>query len=566
MRVQAAEIMARVVRDEDAPFLPPDSFADHVIEGDLELRRVECRDVDFQGAVFEGSVDFTQATFTEDADFHGATFRRGVSFVATTFEKAALFQRMRVSGGASFRSAVFNGVAFFGNVVFEGQTDFSEAVFVDDSGFSESTFLADVVFERTDAKRNRLDLARCVFREGLVSFRNAKAGEVCFSQARFGSEADLDLHADLVTLSQATCSTSLDLEATAGELRCDGLKAPWGASIHCRSPEGARATVVLDGVRFGASTHVSGAGDLAPELISMRDADAANLTLSNLTFSSSRFHGAHNLDQLRLASASFVQSPPGWRVQLPWLWVQRWTSRRVLAEEAAWRVHQRVTCPTDQRMVLRWPDRFPMRWPEWCYVGDGPERPRWQDWGVPEPEPPALDPRDIETLYRALRKGREDHKDEPGAADFYYGEMEMRRWGARERSDSLLDRFVLGTYWLISGYALRASRAATTLALVIVVFAGLFLAVGFAEPAFVPRATGVKNETIQYENDTLENHGAIDDAFRALSYSAATATAIAAAPERRLKPVGEALRIVLRIVGPLLLALTAISIRGRIKR
>ena len=37
----------------------------------------------------------------------------------------------------------------------------------------------------------------------------------------------------------------------------------------------------------------------------------------------------------------------------------------------------------------------------------------------------------ITAIYRALRKGREDSKDEPGAVDFYYGEMEMRR--ARDR-------------------------------------------------------------------------------------------------------------------------------------
>jgi DNA invertase Pin-like site-specific DNA recombinase len=30
-------------------------------------------------------------------------------------------------------------------------------------------------------------------------------------------------------------------------------------------------------------------------------------------------------------------------------------------------------------------------------------------------------------IYRALRKAQEDKKNEPGAADFYYGEMEMRR-------------------------------------------------------------------------------------------------------------------------------------------
>jgi hypothetical protein len=32
----------------------------------------------------------------------------------------------------------------------------------------------------------------------------------------------------------------------------------------------------------------------------------------------------------------------------------------------------------------------------------------------------------IQAVYRDLRKGREDAKDEPGAADFYYGEMEKR--------------------------------------------------------------------------------------------------------------------------------------------
>jgi hypothetical protein len=38
----------------------------------------------------------------------------------------------------------------------------------------------------------------------------------------------------------------------------------------------------------------------------------------------------------------------------------------------------------------------------------------------------------LAALYRELRKGREDAKDEPGAADFYYGECEMRRIIARQ--------------------------------------------------------------------------------------------------------------------------------------
>jgi hypothetical protein len=217
--------------------------------------------------------------------------------------------------------------------------------------------------------------------------------------------------------------------------------------------------------------------------------------------------------------------------------------------------------------VLRWPDRFPLRWPSWQYTRDPATRMRWPEWGAAGAEPDdALTADEVATLYRALRKGREDHKDEPGAADFYYGEMEMRRWGARSRDESLLDRLVLWLYWVTSGYALRASRAFVTLIVVIFVFAALFELVGFAKPAITPRATRVTNGKIVYAEAKLPQREPLDQAFRALTYSAGTATAVVGAPARRLTPAGEALRIVLRVLGPLLLALTAVSIRGRIKR
>ncbi|WP_353477055.1 hypothetical protein [Streptomyces violaceusniger] len=59
--------------------------------------------------------------------------------------------------------------------------------------------------------------------------------------------------------------------------------------------------------------------------------------------------------------------------------------------------------------------------------------------------------------YRALRKAFEDGKSKPGAADFYYGEMEMRphdRTGTTRPERGLVHGF--GT---LSGYSLRASRA-----------------------------------------------------------------------------------------------------------
>jgi hypothetical protein len=56
-------------------------------------------------------------------------------------------------------------------------------------------------------------------------------------------------------------------------------------------------------------------------------------------------------------------------------------------------------------------------------------------------------------------KGREDSKDEPGAADFYYGEMEMRRHSTGTPPSRRPIVSIIWLYWLVSGYGLRASRA-----------------------------------------------------------------------------------------------------------
>jgi hypothetical protein len=92
---------------------------------------------------------------------------------------------------------------------------------------------------------------------------------------------------------------------------------------------------------------------------------------------------------------------------------------------------------------------------------------------------------EIAGIYRDLRKGREDAKDEPGAADFY-GETEMRRLAARgsrhQRNDggrakgrlpSWPKRRLLDAYWAVSGYGLRAWRALTALTILLVGCAAL---------------------------------------------------------------------------------------------
>ncbi|WPB93581.1 hypothetical protein [Streptomyces malaysiensis] len=69
-------------------------------------------------------------------------------------------------------------------------------------------------------------------------------------------------------------------------------------------------------------------------------------------------------------------------------------------------------------------------------------------------------PKEVAATYRQLRKALEDGENEPGAADFYYGEVEMRRL---DRDISFGERLPSQVYWLVSGYSLRASRALAAL-------------------------------------------------------------------------------------------------------
>ncbi|WP_157592001.1 pentapeptide repeat-containing protein [Solirubrobacter soli] len=539
--------MAQVLRDP--PRLRDVTLTDCVIEGPLNLDGVHfAAGAEFQGVVFEGPASFADAFFEQGAGFTEATFERGAKFDRARFDEEALFQRITVGHqGATFRSAEFRSLAYFGNSIFEGAVNFTGAVFAVGGSFGQTRFGSDAYFD--GATGTTMDFARARFQGDVANFNEFRAERLRLTRAVFAAQVEARLHVDVIVLTGAAFSA--------------------GASIRCAErEEGRTPSLGLERARFGASSFVAGAGATRPLLESMRYADASNLTLADITLASCQFHGAHNLDQLRLeGSAAFVESPADWRVELPWPWAQHWTPRRVLAEEVAWRVRQPARPGKWHRIVLRWPERFPLRWPSWQYTRDPAKRMRWPDWGAPgkEPEDP-LTPDEIGTIYRALRKGREDHKDEPGAADFYYGEMEMRRWGSRSRNESLLDRLVLWLYWVTSGYALRASRAFVTLIVVIVVFAALFELVGFASQAIAPRAIGVTNGRIVYEDTTFPERPPINQAFRALTYSAATATAVAGAPPRRLTAIGEGLRIVLRVLGPLLLALTAVSIRGRIKR
>jgi hypothetical protein len=247
-----------------------------------------------------------------------------------------------------------------------------------------------------------------------------------------------------------------------------------------------------------------------PRLLSLQRANVAGLGLGNVNLAECRFNGAHNLDKLRLESdVAFDLSPA--RVG--------WERRQAVAEESAWRASQARSG----------------RWTE----------PWWPDWAGGKP--PALEPGVIAGLYRALRKGREDARDEPGAADFYYGEMEMRRHahgqpdGSDGESRGRVDRGVLTAYWLVSGYGLRAWRALAWLAGITVAFAVAFHLVGFIRP---PQPASYWTSLLYAFRSTIS-----------LTDDKVTLTAW-----------GQLLQALLRLTGPVLLGLTLLALRGRVKR
>lgn len=209
--------------------------------------------------------------------------------------------------------------------------------------------------------------------------------------------------------------------------------------------------------------------------------DAGQVTLINVDMSQCRFADARHLDQIRMdGDCPFGTPPAGWR----------FSRREVIEEEREWRAAE----------DSRWGTAFV-----------------------------SLEEKRLVEIYRSLRKALEDQKNEPGAADFYYAEMDLRRLSSMRRSE----RWLLHMYWALPGYGLRASRALIAWAGVVAVTSGILVGLGMgAEPAL----RLVVGSVIFRDGDE--------------DLSAAESWTVMAA----------------RLLGPVLLALAVLSVRSRIKR
>ncbi|MBT1188044.1 pentapeptide repeat-containing protein [Streptomyces sp. CJ_13] len=513
----------------------------------------------FGGAKLAGIAGFGEATFASTAFFGGATFDADAWFGGATFGGHAWFGGAAFGGNAGFGAATFNGTAGFGRATFTGSAGFNRVTFTGHAGFGEATFAGTAEFGEArflgDAGFGRTTFSGHTWFGGATVAGNAEFGGAIFATiSLFGPL----VCGETVDVSGALFEAPVTMEVAARRLSCARTRWASTATLRLRyatvdlsdavlsSPLAVIALPALFSTSAGTALDEGalGAHDVGVRVASLRGVDAAYLVLTGTDLSTCLFSGAFHLDQLRLEGhCEFAPAPSGihWRHKI---WPYRWTRRRTLAEEHHWR----------------------------ALAADNPAPPRGWHAGPHHPDPglaPGLE--DVAATYRQLRKAFEDGKNEPGAADFYYGEMEMRR---HDRAGVPAgERGLLWAYWLISGYGLRASRALACLGVAMAVTVVALMLWGLPTNTPKPHSVGsLTGSTIALTTDSPDPvlAGSMYQRLTARRAESATRVVVNSVVFRfsgqNLTTNGTFIEMASRIFEPVLLVLAVLAVRSRVKR
>ncbi|MFK3734663.1 pentapeptide repeat-containing protein [Streptomyces sp. NPDC088090] len=477
----------------------------------------------FGGAQFFGDAVFSRAQFTGDAMFVGAQFTGDAVFVGAQFTGRAVFLRAQFTGDASFIGAQFADDAWFTGAQFADDAWFGGAQFSDYARFGGAQFLTSAWLGPVVCAR-QVDLSNAVF--GAPVTLEIAASAVACVRTRWESTATVRVRRAKVDLGYAV------------------LAAPVAVTAH---PAPFTTSTAL-GARAMDESLLTGPDRV--RVTSVQGVDAAHLVLTDTDLSDCLFSGAFHLDQLRLEGrTSLAPTPTGWHRK--GISPIRWTRRRTLAEEHHWRAQS-----AGQPLAPAGAPPEPRRWRTGPHHGDPARTP---------------DPDDVAALYRQLRKAFEDGKNEPGAADFYYGECEMRR---HDRTGTpKTERRLLWAYWALSGYGLRASRALGWLAAAMLTTILLLMAFGLPASSPKQEATGtvpVGGGKVTFVIDKQDPKNPGKDRFSTKRFDKALSVTLNSVVFRSsgqdLTTAGTYIEMTSRILEPALLALAVLAIRGRIKR
>lgn len=409
--------------------------------------------IHFNGREFEHSLEMSGASVFAPMEFRSCSFKGGLlarhasfdkgppAFYQCDFEKDVDVSYSHVDG-VSFG---FEGCNFARSLIADGFTGgglilSSCAVSGNASCKSSNAFLI-----LTNANIDgTLDLAGSEFvgfaGNGLVLRSANRLGPFSVSslqleRATFGSRISIEVRADVVNLSSAAFEEG-------------GLMVVERANVH------------LEQLRLGGPLRISGkmGSSRKPQALGLRNSDAGKMSFSHVDLSRCSFQGAHGLGTLEVEPSATFTSLPWWA-----------GGRRFIADEYAWR--------TSAGGVHSFGWRLPG-----VHVG----------WSSPESKSGSdelvvlhpLEADQVASIYRDLRRSLEAKSDMPGASDFYYGEMEMRRWS---RGRPWIERVLVWCYWLASGYGLRPRRALAAWGVLVAVGAWLLSCFGFPPTERVPQ-------------------------------------------------------------------------------
>ncbi len=547
----------------DVRFLGLAAFDEASFTGDAEFSRTSfLGDAEFSAVNVDGNVVFSRARFHRGAEFTKSAFKKSCRFDWARFSGIGFFEKVHCFSEVDFEWARFehfatwSGSSFakevqFGGSVFEKDAYFHRSIFADHARFDGVTFDGDTHFNSAQFKRE-------------ADFRGAVARSIDFSKVDFHSPQLGPLAAETVLLKEAvfhrrvllvvTCSA---LSAVNVQVRDGGQLQIHSATIDAEDSEFVGRTILTDPGPDGFADWDSRDGFPGSHLQSLSPArdkqiselssrpstqstvtslvrtNVTDLTLADIDLSACCFQGAHGLDRLRIDSTfELLSTPAHFALRRP----LRFTKRRVIAEEVRWR----------------------------CQYAS------W-DGRASEPREELPSATEIAGIYRGLRKGLEDSSNEPGAADFYYGEMEMRRLSGREKGPragaaARSERWLLTAYWAVSGYGMRAWRAFAAFASLILIAAVVFTFWGLAQPP----QTSAKAESVDLQTGVITyppGEASVDGFGGALELAARNSVALLKNPGIvEMTTVGTVTDIVLRLLGPVLIGFALLALRGRTKR
>ncbi|MFF4602636.1 pentapeptide repeat-containing protein [Streptomyces sp. NPDC001339] len=526
----------------------------------------------FGRARFPEPADFKAVTFTEEAFFWLADFSDDALFYGVTFNGDAIFEEAVFELGAGFEDAEFQGTAWFQDTLFGSDADFDRATFTSGALFSRTQLFGGAFFHNVTFTDGAVFVSAEV--EERARFNGSTFGhDAVFAGARFKGAADFPdttftgplvgpiVCGGLLDMSRTVLTCPIRIRIAAARVFLQAAQINTALTLDVRYADINLLDAVLSqpvAVNFHPHPFPFNDGlvpedpltgqDPRPSIDMLAGVDVAFLALSGVDLSACLFTGAHHLDQLRFGGhVPFAEPPARARTRLLNLPVRRWTRRRTIVEEHHWRALSLHGRRTEQTRG-------------------------WQP-GPAHPDPATVPgPKEVAAAYRQLRKALEDGKNEPGAADFYYGEMEMRRL---DHDTPFGERVLLHAYWLVSGYGLRASRALAALGVAMAVTVVLMMLWGLPNPTPKQIATGSMPAPGSRIHLVIDKSDPVLSGPLSQRWTANRAkdaghvvlnSVVFRSSDQDLTTVGTWIEMFSRFSEPVLLGLAALAARGRIKR